>query len=223
MPETGISQVHDEILEQLWVRDERLIVTGPQHGCLDETFEPDVYEEMVRVGLIARSNGDYALTDTGRSRAAQVVRNQRLSERLLVDLLRVSEGAVATQACEFEHALHDEVVESICTLLGHPRYCPHGYEIPPGPCCRSAAREVASVICRLSELRAGQTGTVVYVETQEHQRLDRLMAFGVLPGRRVRVHQVQPTLVIFIGETQLALDREIAECVHVRKSAAPDA
>ncbi len=220
MPSTTVHVDYDEILERLWVHDERTLTPGPEHGCLDEDFGAEVYEAMVSEGLIERTNGTYAMTGTGRDRAAKVIRNQRLAERLLTDILRVSETAMASQACEFEHNLHDEVLQSICTLLGHPRRCPHGYEIPPGPCCAQATREVESVICRLSELRAGQTGKVVYIETQEHQRLDRLMAFGVLPGCEIRVHQVRPTLVLFIGETQLALDTDIADGVHVRKGAA---
>lgn len=221
MPDASLQVDFDEILERLWLHDERTLTQGPEHGCLDEEFGADVYEAMLREGLIERHNGDYRMTGPGRERAAQVIRNQRLAERLLIDILRVSETAMANQACEFEHNLHDEVLESICTLLGHPRHCPHGYEIPPGPCCARAAREFESVICRLSELRAGQTGKVVYIETQEHQRLDRLMAFGLLPGCDVRVHQVRPTLVLFLGETQLALDTDIAASVHVRKGRTP--
>jgi len=220
MPDTSFRQDYDEVLERLWLRDERVFTPGPEHGCLAEDIGPQVYDHMVRDGLIERSNGDYAMTGAGRARAAEVIRNQRLVERMLTDILRVSETAMASQACEFEHYLHDEVVESICTLLGHPRQCPHGYEIPPGPCCTRAEREVESIICPLTDLRPGQFGKVVYIETQEHQRLDRLMAFGLLPGREVRVHQIRPTLVLFIGETQLALDVDIAECVHVRRGQA---
>lgn len=220
MRDRRINEAYDEVLERLWLEAERTLTPGPVHGCLDETLGPEVYAAMAQEGLIEANNGDYRMTDAGRDRAAAVIRNQRLVERLLTDILRVSETAMASQACEFEHYLHDEVVESICTLLGHPRACPHGYEIPPGPCCAQARREVASVICRLSDLRSGQAGQVVYIETQEHQRLDRLMAFGLLPGRDVRVHQVRPTLVLFVGETQLALDTDIARCVYVRKGAA---
>ena len=43
-------------------------------------------------------------------------------------------------------------------------------------------------------------------------------AFGMLPGSLVRVHQRQPSLVIILGETQLALDREIAQHIHVVKA-----
>lgn len=219
MREAPVLETHDEVLERLWLRDERRESGHDAHDCPQEEFSPPVYAAMVDAGLLTPHHAEYAFTETGRLRAGQVIRNQRLSERLLTDVLRVSESAVASQACKFEHCLHEEVVESICTLLGHPRFCPHGYAIPPGPCCARAAREVPSLVCRLTGLRPGETGTVVYIETHAHQRLDRLMAFGLLPGRQVRVHQVRPTLVVYIGETQLALEAEIAACVHVRRSA----
>lgn len=218
MTRAPLREEYDEVLERLWLEQERHGMNTPEHGCLDEAFGPEVYEAMVASGLIEPDNGEYRLREKGRVRAAQVIRNQRLVERLLTDLLSVSEPAMASQACEFEHYLHDEVVQSICTLLGHPRHCPHGYEIPPGPCCERATHEVESVICRLSELRAGQSGKVVYMESHEHARMDRLLAFGLVPGQEVRVHQRRPALVLLIGETQLALDADIAANVYVRKA-----
>jgi DtxR family Mn-dependent transcriptional regulator len=41
---------------------------------------------------------------------------------------------------------------------------------------------------------------------------------GLLPGTIVRVHQKQPTLVIQMGETQIALDEDIARDIYVRRS-----
>ena len=46
-----------------------------------------------------------------------------------------SETEIEQQACKFEHILSQEATEKICTFLGHPRTCPHGAPIPPGPCC----------------------------------------------------------------------------------------
>jgi hypothetical protein len=40
--------------------------------------------------------------------------------------------------CEFEHLLAPNVTEAICTLLGHPRFCPDQHPIPEGACCRRA-------------------------------------------------------------------------------------
>jgi len=54
-----------------------------------------------------------------------------------------SESEIEQQACKFEHILSPEATDKICAFLGHPRTCPHGAPIPPGPCC--AARD-ASVV-----------------------------------------------------------------------------
>jgi hypothetical protein len=39
---------------------------------------------------------------------------------------------VEKSACEFEHLVADEITDSICTLLGHPKTCPHGWELLRG-------------------------------------------------------------------------------------------
>ena len=76
------------------------------------------------------------LTVRGRQRAADIIRRHRLAERLFTDSLSLdSESEIEQQACKFEHILSQEATEKICAFLGHPRTCPHGAPIPPGPCC----------------------------------------------------------------------------------------
>ena len=84
------------------------------------------------------------LTPHGRQRAADIIRRHRLAERLFTDSLALdSESEIEQQACKFEHILSPEATDKICSFLGHPRTCPHGAPIPPGPCCERnvAARE----------------------------------------------------------------------------------
>jgi putative ABC transport system ATP-binding protein len=86
------------------------------------------------------SRGDGALivelTGRGHKRAADIIRRHRLAERLFTDSLAMdSETEIEQQACKFEHILSSEATDKICTFLGHPRTCPHGSPIPPGPCC----------------------------------------------------------------------------------------
>jgi putative ABC transport system ATP-binding protein len=82
------------------------------------------------------------LTPRGRERAGSIIRRHRLAERLFTDSLAMdSETEIEQQACKFEHILSPEATDKICTFLGHPRTCPHGAPIPPGPCC---GRAVAS-------------------------------------------------------------------------------
>ncbi|HEY7098403.1 MAG TPA: ATP-binding cassette domain-containing protein [Terriglobales bacterium] len=75
-------------------------------------------------------------TPRGRQRAADIIRRHRLAERLFTDSLALdSESEIEQQACKFEHILSPEATDKICSFLGHPRTCPHGAPIPPGPCC----------------------------------------------------------------------------------------
>jgi ABC-type glutathione transport system ATPase component len=75
-------------------------------------------------------------TTRGRQRAADIIRRHRLAERLFTDSLAMdSETEIEQQACKFEHILSPEATDKICSFLGHPRTCPHGAAIPPGPCC----------------------------------------------------------------------------------------
>jgi putative ABC transport system ATP-binding protein len=79
-----------------------------------------------------------ALTPRGRSRAGNIIRRHRLAERLFTDSLAMdSETEIEQQACKFEHILSPGATDKICSFLGHPRTCPHGAPIPPGPCCGS--------------------------------------------------------------------------------------
>ena len=80
------------------------------------------------------------LTPRGRERSGSIIRRHRLAERLFTDSLAMdSETEIEQQACKFEHILSPEATDKICTFLGHPRTCPHGAPIPPGPCCGRAA------------------------------------------------------------------------------------
>jgi putative ABC transport system ATP-binding protein len=83
------------------------------------------------------------LTPRGRQRAADIIRRHRLAERLFTDSLAMdSESEIEQQACKFEHILSPEATDKICAFLGHPRTCPHGAPIPPGPCCGRKAEFV---------------------------------------------------------------------------------
>ena len=91
------------------------------------------------------------LTPRGRQRAADIIRRHRLAERLFTDSLAMdSETEIEQQACKFEHILSPEATDKICAFLGHPRTCPHGAPIPPGPCC-GRTRDVANVSLTNSE------------------------------------------------------------------------
>jgi len=208
----------DEILELIWMQRERkqkVTIESLSKEGNERLDEP--LHEMERAGLIAIADGTIRLTDKGERNAAELIRCHRLAERLLTDVLSLKDEFLEAQACEFEHILSPEVTESICTLLGHPRMCPHGMPIPPGECCKRGLKDAEPIVVSLDKLPPGVTGRVRYVETPDHARLDKLASFGLVPGAIVTMHQRQPSLVVRIGETQLAMDELIARSVHVQR------
>ncbi len=215
----GVSNDMEEILEILWVRLEEeknpSVHKDDISKRVDDTENP--LEELEKIGYVKLQHDNIKLTDKGREEAQDVIRRHRLAERLLVDVLEAKEESVEAIACEFEHVLPKGINNSICTLLGHPRLCPDGNPIPPGRCCTEDRETVNQIISSLSELEPGNTGKIAYMTTQKHRRMQKLMAMGVLPGVEIKLIQSYPSFVLQIEGTQIALDKEIAEEIFVRK------
>src|SRR5579859_6515209 len=116
-----------------------LVVAAP-HPPEAHDHKPFVNPCHEALKPMGASSGDgtmiVELTPRGRERAGSIIRRHRLAERLFTDSLAMdSETEIEQQACKFEHILSPEATDKICTFLGHPRSCPHGAPIPPGPCC----------------------------------------------------------------------------------------
>lgn len=203
-----------KLLEQLWIATEE----EAEPGLVVDNPTPDGLEELVQLGLAARRNGHLTLTSTGQPEATQSVRRRRLAERLLADVLSTEESLLDEQACRLEPALFDSLDDKICTLLGHPRFCPHGKPIPEGECCRQKRESVDRVIASLCELQAGQSGHIAYLQMHNPQRLQKLMAMGVLPGVPIALLRRFPSFVFEANYSQFAVDEEMAADIYVRLS-----
>ncbi|MDP2766327.1 MAG: metal-dependent transcriptional regulator, partial [Candidatus Methanoperedens sp.] len=178
----------------------------------------DILDALAKEGYIIADNDSVKIAPKGEVIARDITRRQRLAERLLTDVLELDRKAMDSSACEFEHILSKEVEEGICTLLGHPKECPHGLAIPPGDCCAKAKGLLESIVVPLTKLKPGETGRIVYVLTREHPQLHKLMSLGIVPGVLILVHQIFPSFVIQVAETQLALEKDIANEIYVKRS-----
>ena len=208
----------EEILETLWINTEE---ARKDSMPLDElpVDEKEPVSQLQEGGYISLSDSGIKLTDKGRVMASSVVRRHRLAERLLADVLGTGEKSMHERACRFEHLIDPGLDESICTLLGHPKICPHGKPIPPGRCCQQGQSSGAKLVSALSQLVPGQKGTVAYVYASESNQLQKLMAMGVLPGAPITLVQRFPSFVFQIRQTQFAVDKEIADTIYVRLTA----
>lgn len=176
----------------------------------------EVMDGLAAQGLVTLDGDSAGLTEAGEAEAREIIRRHRLAEVLLRQVMALEEDSVETEACEFEHSLNPEVVDSICTLLGHPRTCQHGKPIPSARCCEKFKTEVQPIVQRLSDLRIGQTGVITLIAPKFHSRLDRLGSLGIVPGAEVKLHQKFPSFVLEIGETTVAVDRDIADEIFVK-------
>lgn len=68
----------------------------------------------------------------------------------------------------------------------------------------------------MSSLREGARGVVVDVRADAEGRADRLLALGVTPGARVTVLQTFPGIVLLCDQTELAVERQVADAILVR-------
>jgi len=150
----------DHLLEQIWICGESgkraeadaLRVEGPagQLPIVGEEPAARLLARMADLELVElNGNGtgtapagdppEVRLTESGARRARDVVRRHRLAERLFTETFAIEDAEARQQACRFEHIITPELDQRICSFLGHPKTCPHGNPIPPGPCCDGKA------------------------------------------------------------------------------------
>lgn len=212
------NQKIEESLSIIWEgREEKILSKDEIQKRILEKINEDILNDLVKEKYITMDDNLVKFTPKGESVAKDVVRRQRLAERLLIDVLDIGRKEMASSACELEHILSKEVEESICTLLGHPKECPHDHPIPPGDCCLKVKGLIESIVIPLTKLSPGEAGKIVYVLTHKHPQLHRLMSLGIIPGVRISVHQISPSFVIQVEETQVALESDIAKEIYVKR------
>jgi DtxR family Mn-dependent transcriptional regulator len=203
----------------LWVADREGEVRDPGlhgQGHLSNSARDALQNAAALEGYLVPFPGGWRLSARGEAEARALLRRHRLAERLLSDILELPEEEFEQSACRFEHYLTEQVTERICTLLGHPTTCPHGRTIPPGDCCRTRSRNVEPILERLSDLAPGDMARVVFL-TPLANGAGRLGALGLTPGAPVRLLQKSPCLVVQCGETEIALDADLAREVFTSR------
>ena len=206
-----LSDNSQEILETLWLEKE-----GAGPAPLSALEGTPGFEELSRMGYVSVSDGHAALTDRGLREAAGAIRRHRLAERLLADVVDVGPAALHEASCRFEHMLHAGLEDKVCQLLGHPRVCPHGKAIPEGSCCRRRAKPGEKLVAPLSDLDVGEGGRVAYLITGDSVRMRELMAIGLVPGVSVKVNRKSPAYVFSLGESEFAIDENMARAIYIR-------
>ena len=100
--------------------------------------QPSVVQMLKKLNiknLVKYNKAGVKLTEEGQAVGASMMRNSRLLEVLMESALKVEIDE--EMVCGIEHHMKKEFTDALCTMLKHPRKCPHEREIPMGECCKS--------------------------------------------------------------------------------------
>jgi len=99
--------------------------------------QPSVVQMLKKLNeqkLVNYTKAGVTLTQEGERIGASMMRNSRLLEVLMDSALKIAIDE--EMVCGIEHHMNTQFTDALCTMLKHPRKCPHGNEIPMGDCCK---------------------------------------------------------------------------------------
>lgn len=212
------SEAIEELCEAVWMALEHgvddVALLGRFHA--DHGIPDGVLALAVEEGLVQTEGGRVRFTQEGLEVTRAVIRRHRLADVLLFFALGMQSHEDRERiTCQVEHTLQPELVDGICTLLGHPSHCPDGQPIPPGPCCEAGTKNARSVLHKLTWCEKGQQVQVRYIQPRRADRLQRLISFGVVPGAILSVEQTRPVFTLRLERQLLALEHDVAEDIYV--------
>ena len=100
--------------------------------------QPSVVQMLKKLNgknLVNYNKAGVKLTEEGQKVGANMMRNSRVLEVLMESQLKVDIDE--EMICGIEHHMNTQFTNALCTMLKHPRKCPHDHDIPMGECCQS--------------------------------------------------------------------------------------
>jgi DtxR family Mn-dependent transcriptional regulator len=136
---TAESEHVEMYLKAIWyIRERGEDVKVSSIAKLLNVKQPSVVQMLRKLdeaNLVEYSKGNMVrMTTEGERIGKQMIRNTRLLEVLMRDSLKIEIDE--EMVCGIEHHMKQIFTDALCTLLKHPRKCPHSHRIPLGRCCR---------------------------------------------------------------------------------------
>ncbi|MBA3869938.1 MAG: metal-dependent transcriptional regulator [Anaerolineae bacterium] len=154
------------------------------------------------------------LTDSGRQEALKQLRNHRIVEAFLVNVMGFAWHQVHEEAERMSQGLSDILVERMYHMAKEPAHCPHGEPIPlPDGTLPELNDELLSASAPNIDLE------ITRVRTRESDRLEYLAALGLTPGKHLQIIHLAPfngPLQLKVGTEYRIIGHNLAELIKVK-------
>ncbi len=152
-----------------------------------------------------------SLTEEGNTRARDLRRKHHIMERFLTDVLEIDHQDAHDQACAVEHSISEDAANKMCRMTGTKVDDDCGT-------CKNPCSKSLDISTPMSEMKQGEKGTISHLVSDDASVVRKLISMGFVPGRDVELSASvsdKGARIIKIGETTIALDRDMASAVHV--------
>jgi len=160
--------------------------------------------------IIYKKYRGVSLTSEGLAMAKRIRDKHQIAERFLMDVLDKDQGAAHEEACRMEHVLSDESAKNMCRIIG-------GAEMASCEVCGSDCIKKHSGV-QLNRLPQGMPGKISHLKCEDPEKIRKLVSIGFVPGRSIslvnRTSNNGP-MIFHMGESNIALDQELASFVYV--------
>jgi len=187
------------------IADRLGIAAGSVTGMLKRLTERGLVEHVPYYGA--------RLTAAGEREAVRLIRRHRVLELFLVEVLGYTWDRVHEEAERLEHAVSDELIDRMASVLGEPVEDPHGAPIPP-----SEGEFVDRTYPSLAALEVGSSGVVRRVKDEDSAALRYLAGLDLVPGVRVQVLERAPfngPLKVLVNEAEHFVGTDLARSLQV--------
>jgi DtxR family transcriptional regulator, Mn-dependent transcriptional regulator len=128
-------------LKAIWhIREKKEQVKVSSIAKILNVTQPSVVQMLHKLNdskLVEYRKGNTIMEMTleGEKIGEKMIRNTRLLEVMMKESLKIAIDE--EMVCGIEHHMKDIFTDALCTLLKHPRKCPHNFDIPMGNCCKN--------------------------------------------------------------------------------------
>ena len=126
-------------LKAIWhIKERKELVKISTIARMLNVRQPSVVQMLKKLNqqqLVEYNKAGVFLTENGEKVGSNMMRNSRLMEVLMVSALKVEINE--EMVCGIEHHMNKQFTNAMCTMLNHPRKCPHKHNIPEGGCCQN--------------------------------------------------------------------------------------